>query len=243
MTLLGIDGCRSGWCVASSVDASLDVQVFSNFQEVSDYFSKPEFILIDIPIGIGDQKISRDLDEIARKHLAPGRLSSIFIPPVRESLMEENYDRAKLTNYRFTGKKISIQTWNICGKIRDLDYFISLNPAYIKVLKEAHPEICFKYLNHCKLPFYKKRAPQNRGIKERLEILMKFEPQINKAYRDARKQYPISEVANDDIVDALCLLITARLGSENGFSVIEGLNKKDSKGIDMKMYYHKPQKI
>lgn len=241
MTLLGIDGCRSGWCVASLVNNQITVRIHSKIYEIINYYSEANIILIDIPIGLGDHKITRDLDDIARKHLIPGRSASIFIPPVRESLLEHTYEKAKQINNQITGRKISIQTWNISGKIRELDDFISLHAAYLKILKEAHPEICFKYLNDGTLPKYKKQATQNRGIEERLKILEKFEPRIDKAYIDARKQYPKSTVANDDIIDALCLLITAILGRKYGFKIISGKNKKDSKGIEMGMYYFNPQ--
>ncbi len=241
MTLLGIDGCRCGWCVASFFDNEINVKVHSTIQEISDHSPDVDLALIDIPLGLGDQKISRDLDGLARKHLIPGRSSSIFIPPVRESLLVENYDKAKHINYQITGKRISMQTWNITSKIRELDDFVNLNPAYSKLFKEAHPEICFKYLNLGKLPMFRKRATQNRGIEERLKILERFDHRIEKAYVNARKQYPKSIVANDDIVDALCLLITAILGRRYGFSIISGKNKKDSKGIEMGMYYYNPQ--
>jgi predicted RNase H-like nuclease len=239
--MIGVDGCRVGWCVAIYQESGLTIEVFDKIETIGKNFPSPELMLIDIPIGLGDRRVDRDVDLIARKHLKPNYTNTIFTPPVREALSSIDYNEAKIINQNISGKKISIQSWNISTKIRELDEYLSSYPSRISLTKEAHPEICFKYLNEGQLPIHKKRAAESRGVKERLKILGRFEPEAMKLYQSTRSRFASSKLANDDIVDAICLAICARLGMQQGLERIHGSNETDSKGIPMGIHYFKPR--
>jgi predicted RNase H-like nuclease len=238
--VLGIDGCRSGWCIAAMQGEYLKVSLKSTLDEISAAFPNFELALIDMPIGLGDKHLDRDLDQQARKELTPLRHQSIFTPPVREAIKAPSYAEAKKINYSITGKKISIQSWNISPKIVELDLFLRKNPAFQRQIFESHPELCFKYLNKGDIPSLSKSAPKNTGLEQRLAILHKYHGKIRKIYEEARVQLIGSGVKNDDIVDALCLATVAKFGRLHRFQKIIGSNKTDAQGIDMAMYYYNP---
>lgn len=243
MTILGIDGCRYGWCVAAQTFDRFHISLFYSFEEIILFYPAPAVVLIDIPIGLGDKTTSRDVESFAREILKPARHHSIFTPPVREALSAGSYREAKTINKKITGKMISIQSWNISNKIKELDSFLIHRPEFKKMVHEAHPEICFKYLHDGQMPVHSKNAPNGQGMEERLDILSKFEKNIRKHFNEGSSGFKASQVKKDDIVDALCLVVTAKNGLKSGFKKISGANKMDAQDIEMSMYYYQPAKL
>lgn len=243
MTVLGIDGCRGGWCVAAFENGIYNIALFHSFDEIIVNYPAAETILIDIPIGLGDSNTARDVECLAREILKPTRHHAIFTPPVREALYAGDYAAAKIIDQKITGKMISIQSWNISIKIRELDSFLIHRPEFKKIVHESHPEICFKYLNNGRIPVNKKNAPNSRGVEERLDILSNFEENISVYFYKGCSQFKASQVRRDDIVDALCLAVTAKYGHKSGFRKISCSNNLDVQGIEMNMYYYQPAKL
>ncbi len=243
MKVLGVDGCKYGWCSASNNDGRIEISIYKNIEQLLLDSPGADMILIDIPIGLGDEFVVRDLDIEVKKQLEKGKKSSIFIPPVREALRATNYEIAKCINARITGKKISIQSWNISKKIREVDELLSEKYEYRSLIKEAHPEICFKYLNNGSSLRFKKQSPNRSGIKERLNILEDYQPEIKTIFDRGREKCNRKDVKDNDIVDALCLMVTATLGIEDKFQYIKGSKLLDSRGIEMGLYYYLPEKV
>lgn len=240
MKVLGIDGCKAGWCVVSLVDGVYNLELLSNFSEIKKYHN-PDVVLVDMPIGLGSQDMPRDLDDLARKRLPSKRHASIFIPPIREAIEAENYQAAKEINQKITGKKISIQSWNITKKIWEVDQFLLSNPEWQKRIHEAHPELSFNQLNMGKDLIYNKKSAHNQGIQERIEILSRFEKKAPSIITAFKNKYPSKQIQNDDIVDAFCLAITAKLGFLHCFQKIVGNYECDANGIEMSLYYYNPK--
>ena len=109
-------------------------------------------------------------------------------------------------------------------------------------IHEAHPEICFKYLNSGRDLKYSKNAPAQKGIDERLHILDRYEVAAESIVKRFSEEYPSKIVRLDDIVDAFCLAVTAKLGLTHGFQQITGSHTNDALGIEMSLYYY-DQKI
>jgi 8-oxo-dGTP diphosphatase len=237
MTLLGIDGCPGGWFVAGLTEHGLFADFYEEVEQVFMNYKSPYLALIDMPLGLGNAHIARDIDRFARKEL-PGRHSCIFNPPVREALEAKSYEEAKSINIDISGKSLSIQSWNISKKIRELDRLLSRQPNLRKFIKEAHPEICFKYLNGGDVLATSKNAPKNEGIEHRLRILENYYTGISIYSQKVRKQFRYNTVRFDDIVDALCLAITASLGMQHGLNSITGSGKLDAEGIEIGIYYY-----
>ena len=238
---IGIDGCRGGWClIYERSEKQIELVLLSDLREALNLIAGSKISLIDIPLGLGSKRISRTLESIARGHLKPKRTSSIFTPPVFECLKSKSYRDACMINQKMTGKKISIQSWNILPKISEANELIFNRPELKSNLKEAHPEICFQYLNHGQPLLHSKSAGRGFGIKERLEILMRYYGEVEQFFNQSSIRYPKSKLKEDDILDAFCLFITAKLGLKNGFQVISGENKFNEQDIEMSMYYAFP---
>ena len=236
-SIIGIDGCKGGWCCSYAHQGAIRTIVIETIEQLVTYFPFAKQVLIDIPIGLESKTHKRDLDQFARVHLKPNRTSSLFTPPARDALNAANYQEACEVNHMVTGKKISIQSWNISEKIRETDHFIRSNQAFKSIVHEAHPEICFKYLNNGKLPTFRKQEKGFKGIKERLTILSKYNKDVFTSFEFNISKYDRSIVKPDDVVDSMCLYTVANLGDRYGFSKITGCTLKDEYDIDLNLYF------
>src|SRR5699024_4253131 len=104
-------------------------------------------IFIDVLIGLGDEKYTRECDVLLREVLGSDYRASVFNPPVRPALHAPTYAEAFMTSYEITQKKISIQAWNITPKIKTVDQLLQDNELYRDKVYESHPELVFQNLN------------------------------------------------------------------------------------------------
>jgi predicted RNase H-like nuclease len=236
----GIDGSAGGWVAVVRTPHQFKVYHFSRISQIFELPIAIDLALIDIPLGLGSSRVIRGVEKLARKELSPARHSSVFNVPVRESMQQNNYQLASQTNWEITGKKISRQSWNIVPKIKDADHALQENPGLKKRLLEAHPELCFKYLNHAKIPVFRKRDPGQKGLDERISILRNYYQDVEHFYRQQLKDLHPSIAQPHDLVDALCLCITASLGGQYRLSRLQKTFTQDDFGIEMNMHYFDP---
>lgn len=235
MAVVGVDGCHAGWfAVWLADDGSWDVGVFKSIGDVVDAWKDISLMLVDIPIGLrnGCNRLERLCDMEARRLLGSGRASSVFPAPCREALCSAKYEEASRVNKVLTGRGLSRQSWAICGKIAEVDQYVRL--AGSPRVREVHPEVCFWALNG-------KRAVTNRkkstaGLHERLRLLRSMNTHADAVVCDALITYPRTEVATDDILDALAAAVTA-LGGEEWLRSIPECPEVDSAGLRMEMVY------
>ena len=241
MICAGIDGSAGGWIAVVRTPHQFKVYHFSRINQVFELPIAIDLALVDIPLGLGSSRAIRGVEKLARKELSPSRHSSVFNVPVREAIQQENYQLASQTNREITGKKLSKQSWNIVPKIKDADHFLQENPSIKRRLLEAHPELCFKYLNHARIPVFRKRDPGQKGLDERISILQNYDQEVKRFYGQQRKDLRPSLAQPHDLVDALCLCITACLGYQYRLSRLQETSTQDDFGIEMNMYYFDPK--
>jgi len=231
---IGIDGCQSGW-VASYLEDEIQwkFEIFSTIEKLWKKFSYTKLIMIDIPIGLREKGSKPRLcDKAARKFLTRTRSSSIFPTPCRASLYTDTYIEANQINTKMTGKGLSKQTWNISGKIREVDILLRNDPKASKVFIESHPELCFAALsNNTPMKHYKKKED---GIKERLLVIGSFYKNPKQILREAILQLSKEKVLVDDILDAWILAISGSKGLSN-LRFLPDNFEFDSKGLPMRM--------
>lgn len=232
MKYIGVDGCRAGWFAIALNGDSFEFQVFKCIEELWEKYQDARLILIDMPIGLG-KSAARECDRMART-LLKNRASSVFNTPCREALKGKDHSDASRIHQKVTGKKISIQTYNIMHKIRQLDTFLISNSSARKRFRETHPEICFYKLSGRQLRYNKKK---DEGFKERINILNKIYPLSKEIVNSAMRDLMRKDVARDDIVDALVNAVTAKLGYKNMTSIIKPI-QKDDMGLPMTMWYY-----
>lgn len=215
---LGIDGCKSGWIVSrlsqnSAQEFSLELFHLTSLTELYSYFSiqSVHSVWIDIPIGLSDSGV-RACDSQLRKALGK-KGSSVFTTPVTSSVYAENYRQACELNAEKTGKKISIQSWNICPKIKETDQFLAKHIEWKPLFFESHPEFLFEM---AKPAFFvsKKLA---EGFNQRLQwltSLIKNEAIIS----DFCNQHSSKWFSKDDVLDSVMLAVCTYLASKLGCS-------------------------
>ena len=200
-----------------------------------EYRDGKSLILVDIPIGLpSKERQSRKCDTEARRVLGPKRRSSIFTPPCREALNASCYEEACKINVGITGRKISLQTWGIVPKIREMDEFLRQYSEALHCIKESHPEVCFWAMNHGRSMMYPKKSKQ--GFAERSRLLKSLLPSSRSVVKEALRNYLYKDVAGDDVLDALILAATGFMAEPN-LSTLPEAPEKDTFGLTMQIVY------
>lgn len=234
----GIDGCRGGWfCVGLGRRGAWTFSILP-VAGIAGVAGSAKAILIDIPIGLPDSgPDERACDREARRLLAPKRGSSVFPAPARATLRARTYPQALAINRRVTGRGLSRQSWAIAPKIKAVDGLLKINPRLRAVLRECHPEICFRALNGGRPMRHNKKTAAGR--RERLVILRRFLPAADELYEQARASYRRQQVALDDIIDAMVAAVTAKRG-EGNYRTLPARPPRDASGLRMEMVYWVP---
>lgn len=143
--VLGVDGCSQGWIAVAVEDNvagtyfAADIRALVSLAEADGPVAA---VAIDIPIGLPDSGYRR-ADELARAELG-ARWPSIFMTPVRQALLTDDYPTASATNRALTGRGISRQAFALRRKIRQVEQWVQSSPGPVVV--ETHPELCFARL-------------------------------------------------------------------------------------------------
>jgi predicted RNase H-like nuclease len=203
MIACGVDGCKRGWyaVLVSDENGALEIaaaQVHTTFREVLGFADEAAVIAVDIPIGLSDGQ-PRECDVLARKMLGRPRASSVFPAPVRSALVASSYEEATRLTRQARGKGISLQSWAIFPKVREVDESLSADPQARVV--EVHPELCFWGLGGRAMSHRKKTR---EGERERRLLLSGV---LRGAFltEDSAQR----GVARDDVLDALVAAYTA----------------------------------
>ena len=234
--MIGIDACPYGWCVVHGTQSEVRIDLIRDLAESKELLGQYPMTLIDIPIGLPDREHPRSVEERARRILSH-RSSSIFQTPSRRAVYAGSYEEALAHHRDYTGKGISIQSWHICPKIKEVDIFLKNNVTFVNILKEAHPEFCFHFLQKESIRIPSKKTREGRMV--RLKILENWIPNVRETFAKARSNYKKKDVQDDDILDAFCLWAVGLLSQQYGLStVIE--DQEDAVGIPMNMHFVDP---
>jgi len=202
--VIGIDGCKSGWfTVWQNQDETIETAIFKSLNNLKDFFigSNQLIIGIDMPV-ILSEVMPREADQLARKLLSK-KASSVFTAPTPEMLDQPNYEKASLISKRLIGKSMSLQSWYLFPKIRDVQTVIHCEN--IKLF-EIHPEVSFRAMNNEKVILESKKS--NEGFEIRKSLLDKHFLNFN--FDVIRNKYQKKDVMDNDILDALVVLWSAK---------------------------------
>lgn len=231
----GVDGCPSGWLgIQLNRGGQWAADLFPDATSLWQRFQAAKLILIDIPIGLPDRKImSRECDQEARRLLGWPRSSSVFPCPARAATDSLDYANACERNQTEVGKRLSMQTFCILDKVRQVDDLLRREPAARPKMREIHPELCFWAFNGKNPMRYRKS--KHDGFNERMRVLSTLYPGADRIVSEILDRYPRSQVRRDDVLDALVAAITAS-ESEN-LLVIPKFEQRDARGLRMEMVY------
>lgn len=196
----GVDGCKTGWmCFKLYGSGNAEPELMSLVDVIQSPPKNLRALAIDIPIGLLDGP--RACDVAARKLLGFPRRSSVFPPPCRAALVARDHKDMCRINQGVTGKKVTLQSYSIAPKIREVDDAITL--AAQSWVFEVHPEVCFWHFSGSRAMQHKKKS--HAGREERIRVLADYLPRI--AEHLASRP---TGVAVDDLLDAAVAALTAR---------------------------------
>lgn len=230
---VGIDGCKGKWIAVYINEDFFEVEKFRTINDICYRYPNSDSYIIDIPIGLVENKSQLRPDMLVKKELGK-KGSSIFEVPCRQAVYAEDKRVAKELNIAILGKSLSEQTLGITKAIRQVDEFLQIKPQWKNKLLESHPEFCFLKFNNNQ-PILKHKTSAE-GQYKRLEILRKYYPKTDKVIEKFLADVPFRKKI-DDVVDALCLAVMGRLILERGIKTIPEKPKLDNRGILMQMVY------
>jgi predicted RNase H-like nuclease len=185
-------------------------------------FPKVFTIAVDMPIGLPDFVTGggRGPEKAVRPYLGE-RQSSVFSVPSRTAVyaecgpfsgqgnMIEAHRRASIVALATSDppRKISIQSFNLFPKIREIDTLLREKPTLTDHVFESHPEFAFSVLNGNSpmiLPKKIKGKVNPAGMEERRELLASLG-----LPREFLDQNPPKGAAADDFLDACAMLLIA----------------------------------
>jgi predicted RNase H-like nuclease len=162
--LAGIDGCPAGWIVAfvRLDNPEVRIRIVQSFADVVTADERPQFIVVDIPIGLPESgsRGGRAAENAVRPLLGP-RQSSVFSIPSRQAVFAEpgpfagqvalyEAHRRASAVARATcepPRGIAIQAFMIFPKIREVDVLLRSDASLPDRVYETHPEVAFWRLN------------------------------------------------------------------------------------------------
>lgn len=232
-TVMGIDGCRSGWVVATATvsGSSLTIDsiaVANDLCGVVDEVANDRVaaVAIDMPIGLSAAG-PRSCDQLARAQLG-ARRSSVFPAPVRAALDATDHADAVLRSRQACGVGLSIQAWNLVPKIVEVDRLLRSCSTEVRArFHETHPELAFSTLSGTPARHPKRTLA---GRRERLAILHRYGARKFTAPTRTPKG-----AANDDVLDALVLAVRAGQWLGDGPGPVVLGNEVDSFGLRMEI--------
>ena len=258
----GVDGCRGGWFAAWTADGwagpeggdgskAVDggrwrIGVFAHFASLMETVlgsAPPQALqlLVDIPIGLPFDDAPRRCDVEARRLLGPRRGASVFPAPPRAVLRAGSWEEGLSLARAASGRGISLQAWHLVPKIREVDAFLRADPSWMGRIREAHPELIFRWLTASgvaeeglhspDLP--SKRTPS--GFETRLALLEAASPGIGGVVEEALQAHPRRVLARDDILDALAVAVASKLGGNVGLQAVPDPPERDGEGLPMEI--------
>lgn len=175
---------------------------------------------IDMPIGL-PATVSRHSDGEARQYLG-ARHSTIFPTPDRACLSAQNHADACALSTAACGKAISVQAWNLVGKIREVDRQVS--PVLEDRVCEVHPECSFAAMNGHQ-PLESKHLPE--GLIQRNALITQHFGTVPPTPRGARPH---------DVLDAYAVLwSTERFAVAGHFTFPRSGEQRDERGLVMRI--------
>lgn len=223
--IIGIDGCKRGWfSVWQNPDDTIQSSIFSTLNHLKDFFNDEAHLIIgiDMPVVLSDF-IPREADQLARKLLSK-KASSVFTAPTPEMLEQPNYERASYVSKRLFGKSMSLQSWYLFPKIKDVQTII--HDAHIN-LYEIHPELSFRAMNHEEVILESKKSKE--GFEIRNALLRRHFESFD--FESIRNLYPRKDVMDNDILDAMAVLWSARRIKANEASFLPKIPEKPNMQI------------
>jgi predicted RNase H-like nuclease len=222
----GLSSCRAGWVLVTNSAKSEGKSLVEVIPDVADVIAQLDdgwlaAAGIDIPIGLPATG-ARPCDLEARKLIGPRR-SSVFPAPFRSLLSATSFEEAKELSLEAEGKGVSVQTFSLLPKIKEVDRLMT--PERQRKLVEVHPEVSFTVLAGQPMSFNKSKS---EGRAERLAVL---QPVFSDLDSHATRKIPGTQL--EDVLNAFVANWSARRWYTGSHKQLGG--EMDGRGLRMEM--------
>lgn len=234
--VIGIDWMKPYWLAAELRGNEITLRKLAHISGINNHYLEADAVLIDIPVGLPEnpEEDANRPDREARSCLPTERKPSIFPVPCRQAIGIREYAEASAENERILGRKLTSQSHAFSKMILQVDDFLARDTRWKNRLVESHPEVTFQMLNCGKGLKHSKHSEE--GLAERIAILQSHEVDPIPLLAD------FSVNQHRDVLDAVCLAVSAKLGCENGFYTIPKDPSCDSRGLKMQMVFGMKEK-
>jgi predicted RNase H-like nuclease len=232
----GVDGCKAGWvCITRDLrSGALSARVFENAAQLADQTPLPDFIGWDIPIGLCHDGTRRECDRAARRVLGSPRCTSVFNAPIRPALAARSPEEAsRITADLCDGLRVSLQTFWIMAKVREVDELLAARPALQGRIREVHPEVCFWAWNHGYTMRSKKKSAAGKQQRSALAAAHFGATAIEQV----RAQVGRTAAQLDDVLDAFAALWSAERIAKGIARTLPDDPPRDARGLRMEIVY------
>lgn len=242
LSVAGIDWAKGQWLAIILQDGSYQECILEReFEDLWESTPTIELALIDVPIGVPyDEKTLKrreELDSLARS--VTDRPGSVFPVPSRKACElaaeNEDYERVAAENEDEIGKGLNKQSYNIAAGIGVVNAFLRSDSLARDIVRESHPELCFRGLSGEQLQHSKKSAA---GVGERLNALERHIDRPGTLLKKICSELSAdsSDVEIDDVIDALGLAVTAwKVRHDRQY--LEGTAGEPPEDLPMRMAY------
>jgi predicted RNase H-like nuclease len=240
---VGLDWASNGWVVARLDDAGNLSVGFAptvwNWWHERD--RDPEQVLVDIPVGLAADR-RRACDREAQARLG-GRAGSVFLTPIRQAVYENGIEAAKARHdERDAGYSISNQAWAIVPRIREVDTFLRRTDEVRALVRESHPELCFRKLNRGDEPVGAKADADGIERRKRLvcEAVGVEREQLDATVETLTEPRYAPRAGTDDVLDAAVLAATAERVADGDYVTLPEDPPEDAAGLPMEIVAPEP---
>lgn len=211
----GVDGCRQGWVVATRDGVTV-------LPVLEQLLADAVHLGIDMPIGLPDEP-PREADRAARRLLG-ARHPTVFPAPPRTVLHARTQSQASAVSRGLHGRGVSIQTFNLLPKIREVDELARSLPLPERDarLVEVHPECSFQSMAGRSLPSKHTRE----GLSARAALVERHLGITPEAVRGA---------GMDDVLDAYAALWTTERFASGAHMALPDVPVRDRWGTLMRI--------
>lgn len=243
-TIAGVDGCKAGWVAAvAEPDGRFRLAVFPAFDVLLGALSDDAVVAVDMPIGLPGRvgKGGREAEAAARAYLRRFK-SSVFSIPSRRAVEAEvgpwrNATERSASHRRASAvardtsspsRGMSIQTFGILPKIREIDGLLRAKQSFRERVVESHPEVVFQRLGGEAAPHHPKASAEGGDERRALLLSLGLPEHLFRARP--------SGVGRDDILDAAALLFTAARVARGEAQTLPAPFNRDAFGLPVAIW-------
>lgn len=240
-TYIGVDWASKGWLAVATDGNDWSAEMHPSMHSVWFANRDADSILVDIPIGLPESK-RRECDEEAKEFVGTDRANTVFWTPCRDAVEADTYEKAKEANQECRDESLSSQAWGLIPRIQEVDRLLRDDDRAREVILESHPEVCFAALHpDGTLP----SKHDETGAEKRLAVLEAVDDSLPDEYEDLVSTHITERAAwkrrignsnRDDLLDAMVLALTAKLGADR-FDTLPNNPPTDAKSLLMQIVY------